>query len=165
MFGMIGLTPDWDALTDEEKENDSFVHTIEQDDIVEIAVWDRKPVLTTAVLYEELVQLRVLGKIVINPIENTSSSSYVKFLLLVTNADDQKISSNLRVSNKQKIEYNVENRFLGEDAIEVSEFYVRRLTTKQDGRFCSHCKEYSRETKIPKSTIYTCQSCVLNPYR
>jgi hypothetical protein len=165
MFGMIGLTPDWDALIDEEKENDSFIQTIEQDDLVEIAVWERKPVLITSTVYEELVHLRVLGKITVNPIENTNSASYIKFLMLVTDADDKKISADLIVRNKQKNEYNVENRFLGDNAIEISEFYIRRLVTKQDGRFCERCKEYSRETKIPKSIIYTCKSCILNPYR
>jgi hypothetical protein len=158
MFGMMGLTPDWnEVLDDEENTTMSTDDIIEQDDIVEVATCELKPTLCTSTRYEALASLRVLG--------TTISDERTLYLLLVTDVDAAKIISNVVVDKRHMLEYDVEDRFYGDNAIVVSELHIRRIVLKQNGRFCVRCKEYNRHVRIPKSEAYVCQACVLNPYR
>lgn len=155
---MIGLA-DWnDSLEEDEYDSKSFNEVVEQDDIIEIATRNLKPILCTSSNYDELAHLRVLG-------ENKSAEIRTLYLLLITDVDASKVASTIKVDKKNSREYNVEDRFLGENAIIVSELHIRRVVLKQNGRFCSRCKDYNRDMRLPKNEEYICKSCVLNPYR
>jgi len=159
MFGMMGLAPDWNEVLDgEESTTMSEDDIIEQDDIVEVGTRELKPVLFTSERYEELAHLRVLGKA-------CGSEGRTLYLLLVTDVDASKVVSNVKVDKWHTTEYNVEDRFYGDNALVVSELHVKRIVLKQNGRFCVRCKDYNRDVRLPKSEAYTCQACVLNPYR
>lgn len=157
MFGSIWLNHDLESKFDTEESNCSQTIFVEQDDIIEVATRDKKPILCTSTNYDELAHLRVLGKI--------KTETHELYLLLVTNADIDKISSITRVNRQHLIDYDIENRFFDEMAVNISELHVRRVIAKQDGRFCNKCKEYNRHTNIPKNVEYTCKSCIFNPYR
>ena len=159
MFGMMGLAPDWnEVLDDEESSTMSTDDIIDQDDIVEVATRELKPVLCTSTRYDELAHLRVLG-------ETSSPEGRLMYLLLVTDVDAVKVISNVKVDNWHATEYDVEDRFRGDNALVVSEFHIRRIVMKQNGRFCSRCKDYNRDVRVPKSEPYTCAACRLNPFR
>lgn len=161
MFGMIGLAPDWEDVLDEEGPTMSEDDVIEQDDIVEVAVRDMKPVLCTSTRYDELAQLRVLGE----SQTDAEDSRRTLYLLLVTNVDASKVAPTVHVDKWRTAEYDVEDRFYGDPAVIVSELHIRRIVMKQNGRFCSRCKDYNRDVRLPKTLAYVCQSCVANPYR
>jgi hypothetical protein len=161
MFGMIGLAPDWEEVLDEEGPAMSKDDIIEQDDIVEVATRDLKPVLCTARRWDELAQLRVLGETQ----TESEESSRTLYLLLVTDVDASKVAPSVRVDKWRTIEYEVEDRFFGESAVIVSELHIRRIVLKQNGRFCSRCKDYNRDVRLPKTLDYVCKACMLNPYR
>jgi len=161
MYGMIGLAPDWEELLDEEGPTMSEDDIIEQDDIVEVATRDLKPVLCTARRWDELAQLRVLGETQ----TESEESSRTLYLLLVTDVDASKVAPTIRVDKWRTTEYEVEDRFFGESAVIVSELHIRRIVLKQNGRFCSRCKDYNRDVRLPKTLDYVCKACVLNPYR
>lgn len=157
MFGSIWLNHDLESEFDIEESNCSQTIFVEQDDIVEIATRDKKPILCTSTVYDDLAHLRVLGKI--------KTDTHELYLLLVTNADVDKVLDTTCVNKKHLIDYNIENRFLNELAVDVSELHIRRVVAKQDGRFCKNCKEYNRHVHLPKDAEYICQSCIFNPYR
>lgn len=158
---MMGLAPDWEEVLDsEEGPVMSSDDIIEQDDIVEVATRSLKPVLCTSVRYDELAQLRVLGEMQVEAEENRTM-----YLLLVTHADETKVAATVTVDKWRAVEYDVEDRFVGDPAVIVSELHIRRIVLKQNGRFCSRCKDYNRDVRLPKTLEYVCQACVLNPYR
>lgn len=157
MFGMMGLAPDWNEVLDcEENTAMSTDDIIEQDDIVEVATRDMLPVLCTSTRYDCLAHLRVLGE--------ARDDGRTMYLMLVTDVDAPKIISNVRVDKWHTSEYNVEDRFFGDNAIVVSDLHVKRIVMKQNGRFCGNCKDYNRDVRLPKSLEYVCQRCVTNPY-
>jgi hypothetical protein len=158
MFGMMGLAPDWNEVLDgEENAAMSTDDIIEQDDLVEVATRELKPVLCTSTRYDELAHLRVLGE--------AQAEARTLYLLLVTDVDAAKISATVMVDKWHMLEYDVEDRFYGDAAIVVSELHIRRIVLKQNGRFCSRCKDYNRDVRLPKDQDFVCQACVLNPYR
>jgi hypothetical protein len=158
MFGMMGMEPGWNEQLDDDGDGSSPMNDfIEQDDIVEVATRELIPVLRSTTKYDQLAHLRVLGEMM--------TDSRTLYLLLVTDVDASKIMSNVKVDRWHTVEYDVESRFYNDNAIVVSELHIRRVVLKQNGRFCVRCKDYNRDMRLPKNEIYTCQACVLNPWR
>lgn len=155
---MDSLTLDFGML--DYSDNDEPVHPkiqVDIDDIVQIAVRDMQPVFYTSTKYDELVQLRILGQ--------HHDGECRRYVVLVTGCDSSKIKSSVVVNTKLQKEFGIENRFFGEEAVVMSELHIRKVISKQDGRFCSRCKEYNTHAKISKHIEYTCMHCKENPYR
>jgi hypothetical protein len=163
MYGMMGLTSGWmdDELcdeTEEEVERRLFNEDrVCQNDIVEIAVRNRHPVLSSSKRYDSKVQLRILGEI--------RGSNHIHYLALITEYDAEKIDSTMSVDRYLQLNYDIEDRFLESKAIEISELHVRNLIKKQNGRFCEVCTDYNPDVRLPKEMNYRCPACRLNPYR
>ncbi len=160
MFGMWGLPINWVEPREESEGGPAILSTddvVEADDIVEVAVRDRKPVMCSATRFDDLANLRVLGII---ETENTTL-----YLMLVTEYDMKVISPVDIVDKWKAMEYEVEDRFVGEHTITISESHIRKIVLKQNGRFCSKCKDYNRDVRLPRNVEFICKACVTNPYR
>lgn len=159
MFWINGFHPDWGKSVDADDDDTvpRSCDVVETDDIVEVGVRSMRPVMLTDDTWDSLARLRVLGSLF--------EDARKQYLLLVTDFDAETIRSTCRVDRWLEVGFDVEERFLGCEATIVSELCVRRVVTKQDGRFCGRCGDYNRDVRLPKDEEYACPSCRLNPYR
>ena len=126
-------------------------------DIVEVAVRGRCVVFAGASDRDASATLRVLA--------TDDSGEYVRHLLLVTDGDAAVVSSTLTIDKYVMDDWEVEPRFLGCEALIASELCLRKLTKKQQGKFCAKCTDYSEEACVDVGREYLCSSCRLNPWR
>ncbi len=124
-------------------------------DIVEVATRYGKPALAKSDNYDDKAHLRILGM---------AQGDRMVYILLVTGADVQ-ILSNTRVNARMAHDYGIEERFIGEEAITVSDLHVRSVVKRQRGRWCGKCDEYNEEVRVDHSEAYHCRACRENPWR
>lgn len=159
MFGMIGFIPDLREVDVEEPDEDPAAWNeddVTPGDIVEVATRHGKPVLAKSQNYDDKAQLRVLG---------SAQGDRIVYVMLVTQADVEHVKPNTRVDKRMLHDYGIEKRFLGEDAIVVSDFHMRRIVKQQRGRWCEKCDEYNEEVRTDYSEVYFCPTCRDNPWR
>lgn len=127
------------------------------DDIVEVATRDRRPVLSSAMRFDALANLRILGE--------NRRGAVTEYLALVTAGDEDHVLPTLTVERCLLRDYDVDPRFHGENALLLSELFVRRIVQRQRGRFCQRCEDYNRDVRMEHDEVYFCLSCKNNPYR
>ncbi len=157
MYGMFSFIPDQNDDDTEETVEDPFWSgdNVVVGDIVEVATRYGKPALSKSNNYDDKAHLRILG---------LAQGDRILYVMLVTNADVQ-ILSNTRVDKRMAQDYGIETRFIGEEAIVVSDLHVRGIVKKQRGRWCEKCDEYNEEVRMEYSTVYYCHTCRENPWR
>ena len=155
MFGMLGLIPDL-REEDVEAEKTAWYESIVPGDIVEVATRYGKPALAKSENFDDKAQLRVLGSV---------QGDRLIFVMLVTAADAKHVVANTRVDKRMLHDYGIESRFLGEEAIVVTDLHARRIVKEQRGRWCEKCDEYNEDVRTDYAEVYFCPTCRDNPWR
>lgn len=151
MFSMHNFSnfDSYDECDDTQEENITHgskeSNSIEVDDIVAI------PVCYGALCQgsNEHATLRLLAVL---------ESDYV---CLVTPCD-RNIMSRSRLDAKKAREWNIPDRFVGDEFLLVDKSSVK-LHKKQRGSFCKKCLEYTSD--VERDFDYYCASCRINPWR
>ena len=130
-------------------------------DLVLVYTKHSNPTLVDRTKSDNEVVLRVLGK------KNQYDQN--EYLLLVTGADDHAVTPRIKIDRKVAESYGiVEKKFLGCEAITVTDFHIVRIV-KQDsnGACCSVCNEHNNWANKfhPLSgKPYMCYSCKEKAY-
>jgi hypothetical protein len=156
MFGSFGLIPDLQDVDVEEKPVKPEPLDIIPGDIVSVATRWGKAVAREADDFDSMATARVLG---------WAQGDRVIYMLLVTEADYKHILPTARVDKRMIREYGIENRFLGEEAVVVSDLQLRSVVKEQRGRWCEKCDEYNEDVRTDHSQVYFCSTCRENPWR
>ncbi len=156
MFGLLGFIPDLPEEPAVEPVAKLTWDDVVPGDIVEVATRYGKPALAKSENYDDMAQLRVLGSV---------QGDRIVFVMLVTEADVKHVLPNTRVTKRMIDEYGIEKRFLGDEAILVSDLHVRGMVKQQRGRWCEKCDEYNEDVRTDYAEVYYCLTCRENPWR